>query len=647
MRGIVLPADVVSASDRARRVDLWLIGAVAGLIYFALRSTTDFIWNDSVGLYALPGPPHAASLVELLGSLSTLIHLLGTVSGGNYRPLAIYLAQTSTMFDFHIWLAAIACIVGGSAAAMFALATRLLAGRLWALIATILFICSPAFLTGSWVVLAGQQPLVALIMCMGVLFYLRQMERHGWRRLLEIAGLAFTLLIGPWYREFLGVIAALIIAEELWVCRRPTWVMGLAALGFVHGLFPMLLPKLLINPAVPLIPITRLGDVGTQLGSAEPAAGGLMAHIGESIRQLRWGVSSFFVALFPPTLVVLAFFGFCFKSAQGALGAILELGRGGFRNPGGPLWKLAGSRFVVGSFCLGGVILVSSILIKRGHLPWHVVDAWIAAAFILYGWALSSLLGLWMAATLLPFYKVFTEIVHLAYPMVPGSIIVAAGLRECWRAARLLEGTSGKLLTRAFAGIVALLLVDQALNVYGVWYVVQQCNSGMQTVAAALKREIPRGSVVLSNVMHLYDIDRYAGHWVQAYFTMRGGVGGPFADTPDTVSQLLQAHPDSVYLLDADQPYEPGQYMYHSHPLVRAHAVDWIDLGSVHETKAFYPYVDPLDFFVRRPFVPFLGSPDLVQDFYHGRAMDRRPFLREVYVNYHLYRVVGTAVRSW
>ena len=66
--------------------------------------------------------------------------------------------------------------------------------------------------------------------------------------------------------------------------------------------------------------------------------------------------------------------------------------------------------------------------------------------------------------------------------------------------------------------------------------------------------------------------------------------------------------------------------------------MDWIDLGSLYTTRVVYPFIDPLHYLFPPVYVPYLGAPDLVNDFYHGRTLDRALFLREVYAEYHLYQ---------
>ncbi|HKX18686.1 MAG TPA: hypothetical protein VJT33_11805 [bacterium] len=640
-------------SNPAGVCSLWPIAAAAAVVYFVLRSSTDFVWDDTIQLYFLP-----RNAVHGLPSFADALRNLSGAS--NYRPLATYVAIHATAFaeggavHVYSWLVLIAAAVGCCTAVVFKVARRLLASSSWGLVATLLFCCSPAFLTGSWVVLAGQQPLVSLLMCLGVLLYLEQEETRGLMRALAVTGLSTILLLGPWYREFLGVVAGFVVLEEVRRYRRPTWIMGLGVAGTVHALFPMLLPKLFLDPSLPLIPTPFLGDVGTQLGTR--LSGGGTARLLDTLGRLRYGVATYLLALFPPTIVILSLLGFVLKSVRGlTVAERTETTRNDrFRRWTRLARNFRQDRTLAASGWLVVLAVIATALAElwpdpptRAFAQTAIVDVVIGTAFALYGWSVSPLLGTWMVLTLLPLYWVFTEIVHLAYPMVPAAIIAAAGLRECWLAVRRLNTSLARPLQYALAGAITFLLLDQALNLYSAWRVVQACNRGMRDVAATLRRDIPRGSVVIGNVIHLYDIDRDAAGWFQPYFTVRAGTPGPYADSPAEVASLVSRHPATTYLLDADQPYLPDQYLYHSHPLVRTHAVNWIDLGVVHKTEAVYPFLDPLQGLTPRTFVPFLGAPDLVQDFYRGRALSGAPFLREVYVRYHLYRVTGTTVRPW
>jgi hypothetical protein len=69
----------------ARAKQPWLIGATATVVYFVLRSTTDFVWNDTIGIFLLP--PNATHDLPSLGD-----EFRAVSRTSNYRPLANYVA---------------------------------------------------------------------------------------------------------------------------------------------------------------------------------------------------------------------------------------------------------------------------------------------------------------------------------------------------------------------------------------------------------------------------------------------------------------------------------------------------------------------------------------------------------------------------
>jgi hypothetical protein len=102
-----------------------------------------------------------------------------------------------------------------------------------------------------------------------------------------------------------------------------------------------------------------------------------------------------------------------------------------------------------------------------------------------------------------------------------------------------------------------------------------------------------------------------------------------------------------VYFLDVDFDYTLDKLDYHSHKYVRNRSVDTDEIGLVHTTRVRYFFIDPLKKWVARPYVSFLGAPDLENDFYRGPAQNGAPFMREVYAEYRVYRVTGTEVDPW
>jgi hypothetical protein len=107
---------------------------------------------------------------------------------------------------------------------------------------------------------------------------------------------------------------------------------------------------------------------------------------------------------------------------------------------------------------------------------------------------------------------------------------------------------------------------------------------------------------------------------------------------------LDDRHRSDLYLLAIDFDYLPNK-LRHRHAYVHAYDIEKEDLGVVHETIARYPFLDPLRDLIPREYVPFLGAPDLDNDFYRGRARDGRWFSYEVGAEYHLYRVTGRELR--
>jgi hypothetical protein len=98
-------------------------------------------------------------------------------------------------------------------------------------------------------------------------------------------------------------------------------------------------------------------------------------------------------------------------------------------------------------------------------------------------------------------------------------------------------------------------------------------------------------------------------------------------------------------LLDCDFQHLPWKTA-DRHPFVHRYAVEIRSLGKLGACSATYPFADPLRHFISPQNVPFLGPPDLVNDFYRGRALDGSWFRNEVYSEYHLYEVTGPRVMA-
>jgi hypothetical protein len=247
----------------------------------------------------------------------------------------------------------------------------------------------------------------------------------------------------------------------------------------------------------------------------------------------------------------------------------------------------------------------------------------------------------------LPFLKVYTEPVHLAYAMVPASIAVAAAIEKLWNLTAF-DAWPVKIGRYGTAGILALALGDHALTLYGSYRVVTACNEGSVSVAHWFKQNTPAGSPVIGNAYHVYDVRFFSEGHIEPYLSL-----GPESDpraipTPQRLEAFLSEHLDrrDVYLLDIDYEFPVEKAALHSHQFVQNDDVSKQDLGRIHVTSVQYPFLDPLRSLFPTAFVSFLGAPDLENDFYHGPALDGRFLYRQLFADYHVYKVTSKRVRD-
>ena len=90
-----------------------------------------------------------------------------------------------------------------------------------------------------------------------------------------------------------------------------------------------------------------------------------------------------------------------------------------------------------------------------------------------------------------------------------------------------------------------------------------------------------------------------------------------------------------------DFDYLPDKCDYHRHKFVNKPFVPTEFLGHIHRTQTRYFFIDPLRHLVPREFVPFLGAPDLVNDFFNGPPHHRPLFRYEVYAEYRVYQMTA------
>ncbi len=172
----------------------------------------------------------------------------------------------------------------------------------------------------------------------------------------------------------------------------------------------------------------------------------------------------------------------------------------------------------------------------------------------------------------------------------------------------------------------------------------------MQQAAAKIRETIPAGAVIVGNALHLEDIRMASGGHFKSYWTVAAGIpylaDRAFLTKQSLVDFMAKHEQTAVYFLDMDYDFIPYKRSYHSHKFVKNQDFDVQELWSMSSIDIRYPFLDPMKNVTPRELTNVLFAPDLENDFYSGRAVNHAPFLRELYVNYTLYKVVAADARA-
>ncbi len=595
--------------DRLSRFLPLLFVLLVAVAFAAVRQSTPLVWDDSPGLSALffendgRFRPDEASLPECLQRA----FCRATPSG--YRPLTVFMGYNAVRClvlggSVFLWSLLAGGLIGSFLVAMYRVALRIIDSRIYAILAVLLLACSSPFVAASWIIVAGQQVLVPLFICLGLLTYWH-IQDSGWRSRWGYAALVLILFLGPWFREFIGLTAILVAMLDFFERRRPTWITLICALGLAHALFPGRIMHLFI-PTAPTDSVFHFGSLGAQLAlNASADRGGWCDFLVGSKSRLA---AEHFLCLLPSTILLLMLAATVVKSTA------LTICRADFSPPGGLKSALPGN---FGHF------------FRPDRPGWETTLIWFTVA--------------WWLASLLPLLKVFTEEVHLCYALVPFSILAAAAVRYM----AMISHGPGILRTGVRAAVMLLAAVgvgDQVLNVPNSIRIVRGINRGVQQAADKIRATTPADAVIVGNALHLEDIRLASGGHFTSYWTMPAGIPYPerVFPTRESLLDFMAKHEGvAVYFLDMDYDFIPGKRGYHSHKFVKNKDFEVQKLWSLSAIDIRYPFLDPVKNMTPRELANVLFSPDLENDFYRGPAVNRSPFLREVYVDYTLYKVIG------
>jgi hypothetical protein len=558
---------------------------VVALGYTGWRAPGDLVWDDTptvlANLYTAPsGPVISFADPNFLQNLWR--QDFGAVHVDGYRPLSwavrrIGLSfQASTEWAPAGFVALNAVLAGLLAAALFWLARRFTRTTAGALFSVFLVLASTPILTGSLVLFTGIQVLVPLAICVSLNCYFASLESK--RPWIWLILTAVLLFAAPLYREFAGVTPLLVLFLELQQGRWRIAAIILSTLAFAHAVYPTALLHYLFFPSLAVAPVYQLGALGAQAGAGIEADAPFLARIGQAVLSLKWRIFLDLVSILPPTLFLLALGGWIAAGWRGRTSAIP-------RRP---------------------------------------------ATFLFFFFLL----------TFLPFLKVFKEQVHLAYCLVPASILLAASVEALWSEAAV-GGRAPRLI---LGGLLLIVVGDHALNPLIVRAATWDCYGAIGRVTSTCEREMPEGSILLSNAHHAADVCLLAqGRFVLNYTVMSSGRIDLLIDSPAALEALRRSAGERrIFCLDVSLPRRRGQ------PggdrlnwIVRDRSAVLRDLGEIGRVAYQYPFVDPLKCLIPIRNTPWPGSPDLEYDYYRGPALDGAPFMREVAAVYHLYEVTG------
>ncbi len=559
-----------------------------------------------------------------------------------YRPIAgllqgFFLLTINSLFPSWGHLLFISCFIGGLAVAFKSVAARFIKSRQLVFFCLVLFMFSSPIAQSNWISYSGIPVLVPLFTCIGLLLYfaIGDNPKDG---PLKLGLLALLVIFATLYREFMIALPLTILGMEIIQARRITKISLLAGILILISLFPTVIPRLVFHIYSDLTGLGKRHEDNNWLVHGMNLPLKTTFQLGNVHQELsrtfviKEEVSRHLLSIPSPSLLILTFSGFVSL-------ALLNLQR----------QIVAGKlnlEVIIGLIAsMLGLITLAGIAATHAFWPYHCG----VLTLILIAWVIDRRLAVWITVYLGPFYLVYTERLHLAYVMMPLSIVVAAVLEQCWAA----QPFSGKprMLVRYGAGIaITIGALDAFANPIAVREVMSQISNGVESVARKIgERPSDRPVAIIGNAVHVDELRLYLNSNYQLLWTIPTGHDRPqdVVETPEQLEKFLQAKlpTTDVYFLDFKQDYLPRKKSYHQHRFVAGCTANTEDLGALHLTRAEYFMPDPLRWFGSREYFAFFGPPDLVDDFYYGPSP--RPLFGKVEVDYHLYKVTSPEVKNW
>lgn len=605
--------------------------------YMIWRHGAPVVWNDT-GLFKAAGVnAYKVKAIEL-GIIETILiyfnsvkvllpDLFREVSQHGYRPVAQLLhfifsimAHNKSIYPSWGQLFVVGTIIGALAVSFKILVSRFIKSEFLIYLSLILFMLSSPLLSSSWILYVGVPALVPLFSAISFILYFKILDnpKNVW---IYYLFLFLTLFISTWYREFIIAVPITMLALETLRTHRITKLSLLSAVLILHSLFPTFFPHL-IYPQLTFKPVFQLGLVNEQLSNS----------------YIRQEVSRHLLNIPSPSFLIVLFLIFFIYS-------IVDKGK---------------NYLLLVSISLGLIGLIG-VVSANDEWPYHLL---LLSLFILI-WKIDYRLSVWTAAFLLPFYKVFTEQIHLAYVMLPLTILfsvliehflnaelfkkdranMSPPVRSTWgspeeiptafglgmtKSAKLLKLSTNALLKTSLAIGITIAILDAFANLFAVKTVMTNISFGIENVAKDLQAKITDKPIsVISNALHSDDMRLYLKGDYELFWTSNEGHDRPdrVIDTDEKLTRYVNSNffKKNIFILE----------IQHDYPVPALADNNFRKL--LHTTKAEYLMPDPLRHFGNRAFFSFLGPPDLENDFYRGPSS--RFFYRLVKADYYLFNI--------
>ena len=254
----------------------------------------------------------------------------------------------------------------------------------------------------------------------------------------------------------------------------------------------------------------------------------------------------------------------------------------------------------------------------------------------------NTFLPIYFMVLFLPFMRIGgnTE-VHMSFLLAPLSMLLVLWVKELYRGnSEFFKGTAKKVCLVCLSFLFVLGLADQILNIWACANSQKAVVKTNKEMAAWLKTNVARHSIVIFNFFNYVDVFYYSGYYFDPYETVENNPLGPanVVHDDEVFRELAERSLGEVpvYFVAADLNYYDYQKEYHAHKYVKNPPGELEQIKSFN-AKNYYYYADPLKYFIMRRFQPIPLYMDWSIDFYYNNTPSL--FKRVVYADYTVYEL--------